>query len=118
MVGVARGDRALGDMVQDDEAYDGMDHDDDADDDPNDGPCIDELENVLQDELGGDMARVELVHEEHMVHGRDHGGVEGDEELGDMVLGDTALGDTAQGDMVLDDEVQAKYGEELESHNW
>merc|ERR1711863_169782 len=109
-------------MVQDDEAYDGMDHGD-ADDDPDDGPYIDELGNVLQDEFGGDMARVELVHEEHMVHGRDHGGVEGDEELGDMVLGgtvlgDTVLGDTAQGDMVLDDEVQAKYGEELESHNW
>ena len=117
MVGGARGDRALGDMVQDDEAYDGMDHGD-ADDDPDDGPYIDELENVLQDELGGDMARVELVHEVHMVHGRDHGGVEGDEELGDTAQGDMALGDTAQGDMVLDDEVQAKYGEELESHNW
>ena len=113
MVGVAQGDRGLGDMVQDDEAYDGMDHDDDADDDPNDGPCIDELENVLQDELGDDMARVELVHEEHMVHDRDHDGVEGDEGQGDM-----ALGDTAQGDMVLDDEDQVKYGEELENHNW
>ena len=117
MVGVAQGDRGLGDMVQDDEAYDGMDHDD-ADDDPDDGPCIDELENVLQDELGDDMARVELVHEEHMVHDRDHDGVEGDEGQGDMALGDTALGDTAQGDMVLDDEDQVKYGEELENHNW